>query len=54
VLGVILELFVVEKKLLTGSEHELGAAIVALQNSVDKFHGRLPQSREDCLNRPSS
>jgi hypothetical protein len=33
VLGVVLELFVVEEKLLAGGEHELGAAIDALQYS---------------------
>ena len=48
-LGVVLELFVVEKQLFAGGEHELRPAIVTLQNSVDKFHGRLPQSRR---NRP--
>jgi hypothetical protein len=44
VLGVVLELFVVEKKLLTRGEHKLRAAIVALQHSVDKFHGRFPKA----------
>jgi len=44
VLGVVLELFVVEKKLLTRGEHKLHAAIVALQDSVDKFHGRFPKA----------
>ena len=51
-LGVVLELFVVEKQLFAGGEHELRSAIVTLQNSVDKFHGRLPQSRDDVRNRP--
>jgi hypothetical protein len=46
VLGIVRELFVVEKQLLAGRENKLGAAIVALQDSVDEFHGRLPQSRE--------
>lgn len=45
-LGVVLELFVVEEKLLTRGEYEFGAAVIALQNSIDKFHGRLPQSRD--------
>jgi hypothetical protein len=40
--GVVLELFIVEKQLLAGREHKLGAAIVALQYSVGEFHGRLP------------
>jgi hypothetical protein len=44
-LGIVLELFIVKKQLLTGGEHELCAAIVALQDSVDKFHGRLPQKQ---------
>jgi hypothetical protein len=41
-LRVVPELFIVEKQLLAGREDKLGAAIVALQNSVDEFHGRLP------------
>jgi hypothetical protein len=32
----------VEKQLLAGRKHELGAAIAALQYSVGEFHGRLP------------
>jgi hypothetical protein len=36
----------VEEQLFACGKDELGAAIEALQNSVDKFHGRLPQSRE--------
>jgi hypothetical protein len=51
-LWIVLELLVVEKQLLTSGEHKFGAAVVALQNSIDKFHGRLPQSREDGRNRP--
>jgi hypothetical protein len=46
VLGVVLELFVVEKKLLTRGEHELCAAIGAFQHSVDEFHGRLPKNKD--------
>jgi hypothetical protein len=38
-------LFVVEEKLLTRGEHKLDAAVTALQDSVDKFHGRLPQDQ---------
>lgn len=45
-LGVVRELFVVEEELLASREHELGAAIDALQNSIRKFHGRLPQDGE--------
>jgi len=45
-LGVVLELFVVEEELLAGSEYKLGAAIAALQDSVGKFHGRLPHRRK--------
>jgi hypothetical protein len=39
-------LFVVEEELLAGSEYKLGAAIAALQDSVGKFHGRLPHRRK--------
>jgi len=42
VLGIVLELFIVEKQLLAGREHKVGTAIIALQYSVDEFHGRLP------------
>jgi len=42
VLGIVFELFIVEKQLLAGREHKVGAAIIALQYSVDEFHGRLP------------
>jgi hypothetical protein len=44
--GIVLELLVVEEELLAGSKYKLGAAIDALQNSVGKLHGRLPQRRE--------
>jgi hypothetical protein len=37
-LGLVLELFVVEKKLFTGSEDKVGAAIDAFQHLVLKFH----------------
>jgi len=43
--GVVLELFVVEKQLLTCGEHKLCAAVAALQNSVNEFHGRFPQKQ---------
>jgi hypothetical protein len=43
VFGVVLELFVVEEKLLTGGENKLGATVEALQNSVGILHGRLPK-----------
>ena len=46
VLGVVLELFLVEEKLLAGGEYKLSAAIAALQDSVLKFHGQLPLRRE--------
>jgi hypothetical protein len=46
VLGLVFELLVVEKELLAGGEYKLCAAVAALQNSVDEFHGRLPQRRE--------
>ena len=51
VLRIVLELFVVKEKLLAGGEDELNAAIATLQSPVSKFHGRLPQHRE---NRPKS
>jgi hypothetical protein len=35
----------VEEELLAGCENKFVAAIDALQNSVGKFHGRLPQRR---------
>jgi hypothetical protein len=44
--GFVLELLVVEKKLLTGGKDKLGSAVAAHQNSVGKFHGRLPQRKE--------
>jgi hypothetical protein len=44
--GIVFELLVVEEELLAGSKYKFGAAIDALQNSVGKLHGRLPQRRE--------
>jgi hypothetical protein len=41
-LGVVLELFVVEEELLACCENKLGAAVNALQDSIGEFHGRLP------------
>jgi hypothetical protein len=46
VLGVVGELLVVEKQLFAGRKDELGAAVIAFQDSVDKLHDRIPQSRE--------
>ena len=46
-LGIVLELFIVKKELFTRGEHKFLAAIDALQNSICKFHGRLPRSREN-------
>jgi hypothetical protein len=37
-LGFVLELFVVEKQLLTGGKNEVGAAIYTLENLVLEFH----------------
>jgi len=51
-LGVVLELFVVKEQLLTSGEHKFCAAIVALQDSVDEFHDRLPKNRDYGRNRP--
>jgi hypothetical protein len=41
-LGVVLELFVVEEELLACCENKLGAAVNTLQDSIGEFHGRLP------------
>jgi hypothetical protein len=50
-LGIVLELFVVEEKLLTGGEDKLSAAVVAFEDSILEFHGRLPRRKEG-RNRP--
>jgi hypothetical protein len=41
-LGVVLELLIVEEKLLACCENKLGAAVNALEDSIGEFHGRLP------------
>jgi hypothetical protein len=41
VLGIVLELFVVEEELLACCEYELGAAVNTLKDSIGEFHGRL-------------
>jgi hypothetical protein len=41
-LGVVLELFIVEEQLLACRENKLGAAVNTLQDSIGEFHGRLP------------
>jgi len=46
VLRIVLELFVVKEELLAGGEYKLSAAVITFQNSVFKFHGRLPQYRD--------
>jgi hypothetical protein len=46
VLGIVLELFVVEEKLFSGGEHKLRAAVIALQHSVCEFHDRFPRNRD--------
>jgi hypothetical protein len=51
-LGVVFKLFIVKKELLTRGEHKFIAAIYALQDSIGKFHGRLP--REGKKNRPDA
>jgi hypothetical protein len=43
---VVLELFVVEKHLLTRSKNKLCAAVDAFQYAIRKFHGRLPRKAE--------
>jgi hypothetical protein len=42
VLGIVLELFIVEKDLLARCKHKLGAAVYTLEDSIGEFHGRLP------------
>jgi hypothetical protein len=42
-LGVIFKLFIVEKELLSGGENELIAAVNTFEDSILKFHGRLPR-----------
>jgi hypothetical protein len=44
--GIVFELFIVEKQLLTRGEHKLCSAVTTLQQPVSKFHGRLPQKKE--------
>lgn len=46
-LGVVFELFVVEKELLARRENEIGAAVYALQYAILEFHGRLPNRELD-------
>jgi len=43
-LGVVRELFVVEKNLLAGCKNKIGAAVNALQDSIREFHSRLPKT----------
>jgi hypothetical protein len=42
----------VKKQLLARSEDELFPAINALQDTIGKFHGRLPRTQGNDLNRP--
>jgi hypothetical protein len=42
-LGVILEILVVEEKLLACGKDEVRAAINALEYFIREFHGRLPR-----------
>jgi hypothetical protein len=42
-LRVVFKLFIVEEKLLTRGEDKFITAIYALENSILKFHGRLPR-----------
>ena len=41
-LGVVLKLFIVEKDLLARSKNKLSAAVNACEDSIGKFHCRLP------------
>jgi hypothetical protein len=45
--GLVLELFVVEKELFTGSKNEVGAAVDTFQNLILEFHGELLPSARD-------
>jgi hypothetical protein len=48
VFGVVLELLVVEEKLLAGGEYEFSAAVKTLEHSIFEFHGRrLPRRKEE-------
>jgi len=58
VLGIVLELFVVEENLLAGGKHKVGAAVAAFEYSISKFHwpaspkqGGSPKSASDVQNR---
>jgi hypothetical protein len=42
-LGVIFKLFIVKEELLSGGEDELIATVNAFEDSILKFHGRLPR-----------
>ena len=41
-LGVVLELLIVEEELLACGKNKLGAAVNAFKHSIGEFHGRLP------------
>jgi hypothetical protein len=47
VLGIVLELFIVEKELLARGEHKFGTAVRTLQNPIDEFHGRFPNEGQN-------
>jgi len=51
-LGVVSELLLVEKNLLSGGKDKLFAAVAALQISINEFHGRLPRRQGIHRNRP--
>ena len=42
--GVVFELFVVKKDLLACRKDKLRAAVIAFQDSIGEFHGRLPKT----------
>jgi hypothetical protein len=46
-LGVVLELLIVEKDLLARCKYKIGAAVNAFQDSIGKLHGRLPSQETD-------
>lgn len=43
-LGIVLKLFVVEKELFARCKHEITSAVIALENSIRKLHGRFPHA----------
>jgi len=47
VFRVVLELLIVEEKLLARGEYKFRATVAAFQNPVDEFHGRFPKEGQN-------